>query len=213
MILLLSRQENSMKLAATLLATIRAALQAALSVTWRWCSASGRWVADVARATASIPGALIGSLFGSAQLPPAPEPDSEDVDAVRRALDTLAERRRNIDVHDHFLRHTDTIGEIVLAYASASEEERLEMDLDALPEHVRIWLLTRTEADLKKLAAAGPAKCGLVAAGKRSGIVGIQPPDPDQPMAPEPVVRRLDADEFFARIARAKGVHERSPLH
>jgi nucleotide-binding universal stress UspA family protein len=201
-----------MRLASILTAIIRAAVQAA-SFTWRWCTVSGRWVADVARAAASVPGALIGGLFGSAPLPPAPEPSSESADAVKNALDTLTERRRKIDMQDQILRHSDPLGETIHAYASASEDERLDMDLDALPEHVRVWLLTRTEADLKKLAAAGPVKCGLVAAGKRSGIVGIEPPDPDQPMAPEPVVRRLDADEFFARIARAKGIYERSPLH
>jgi hypothetical protein len=201
-----------MKLASILATIIRAAVQAA-SFTWRWCAASGRWVADVARTTASIPGALVGSLFGGAQLPPPPEESSENVDAVRSALDTLAERRRNIDMHDHFLRHSDPLGEIVHAFASASEDERIEMDLDALPDHVRTWLLTRKEADLKKLAAAGPAKCGLVAAGKRSGIVGLEPPDPAQEGLLEPVPGSAEANTFFAQIARAKGVHERPPFH
>ncbi|MXQ10440.1 hypothetical protein [Microvirga makkahensis] len=116
-------------------------------------------------------------------------------------------------MHDQMMRRSDPVGETIHAYASASEDGRLDMDLDALPDHVRVWLLTRKDADLKKLAAAGPVKCGLVAAGKRSGIVGIEPPDPDQPMSPEPVVRRLDVDELFARIAKAKGVHGRVPMH
>ncbi|WP_457091107.1 hypothetical protein [Microvirga sp. P5_D2] len=146
-------------------------------------------------------------------MPPAPEPTSESADAVKDALDTLAERRRKIDVQDQMMRRSDPVGETIHAYAAASEDERLEMDLDPLPDHVRVWLLTRKETDLKRLAAAGPVKCGLVAAGKRSGIVGIEPPDPDQPVSPEPVVRRLDADELFARIAKAKGIHGRVPMH
>jgi hypothetical protein len=202
-----------MKLAATILAAIRRILEATVSTTWRWCTVSGRWVADVIRAAASIPGALIGTFFGNAQLPPAPQPDCDGVDAVRSALDSLADRRRQIDMHDQMMRHTDSIGEIIHAYASASEDERLDMDLDALPDYVRVWLLTRKEADLKRLAAAGPVKCGLVAAGKRPGIIGIEPPDPDQQISPRPVVKRLDTDELFARIARAKGIHERSPPH
>ncbi|MPR12077.1 hypothetical protein [Microvirga tunisiensis] len=202
-----------MKLVATILATIRTILQATVSTMWRWCTVSSRWVTDVIRATASIPGALLGGLFGKAQLPPAPEPASGDGDAVRNALETLSERRRQIEAQNQMVRRSDFIGEIIHAYASASEDQRLDMDLDALPPHVRVWLLTRKESDLTKLAAAGPVKCGLVAAGKRSGIVGLEPPDPDQPISPEPVVRRLDADELFARIARAKGVHGRVPMH
>ena len=202
-----------MRFVAAILAMIRSAVQAALSVTWHWCARTGKWVGEATQVAASLPGSLIGSLFGSATLPPAPEPSSESVDAVKNALDTLAERRRKIDMQDQMARRSDPVGETIHAYAAASEDERLGMDLDALPEHVQVWLLTRKEADLKRLAAAGPVKCGLVAAGKRSGIVGIEPPDPDQPMSPEPVVRRLDADELFARIARAKGVHGRVPTH
>jgi hypothetical protein len=202
-----------MKFVATFLAMIRSAMQAVLSVTWHWCSRTGKWVAKATQAAASLTGSLIGSLFGSAALPPAPEPSSESSDAVKTALNTLAERRRSIDMHDQMARRSDPVGEVIHAYASASEDERLDMDLDVLPNHVRIWLLTRKESDLKRLAAAGPVKCGLVAAGKRSGIVGIEPADPDQPMSPEPVVRRLDADELFARIARAKGGHERVSMH
>jgi hypothetical protein len=202
-----------MRFVAAIFAMIRSAVQAALSVTWRWCARTGKWVAKASQAAASLPGSLIGSLFGSAPLPPAPEPSSEGVDAVKDALDTLAERRRKIDAQDQMARRSDPVGEAIHAYASASEDERLDMDLDALPEHVRVWLLTRKEADLKKLATAGPVKCGFIAAGKRSGIVGIEPPDLDHRMSPAPVVSRLDADELFARIAKAKGVHERSPLH
>jgi hypothetical protein len=188
-------------------------MQAVLSVTWRWCARTGKWVAKATQAAASLPGSLIGGLFGSGPLPPAPEPSLESADAVKNALDTLADRRRKIDMQDQMMRRSDPVGETIHAYASASEDERLDMDLDALPEHVRVWLLTRKEAELKKLTAAGPVKCGLIATGKRSGIVGIEPPDPDQPMSPEPVVKRLDVDEFFARIARAKGVHGRVPMH
>lgn len=201
-----------MRLAAVLAAIFRAVAQAA-SFTWRWCATSGRWIVDTARVTASIPGAFLGSFFGGGQMPPAPEPTSESADAVRDALDTLAERRRKIDVQDQMMRRSDPVGETIHAYAAASEDERLEMDLDALPDHVRVWLLTRKEADLKRLATAGPVKCGLVAAGKRSGIVGIESPDPDHRMSPAPVERRLGADELFARIARAKGVHGRVPMH
>jgi hypothetical protein len=93
--------------------------------------------------------------------PPAPQLISDDGDAVRYAFDTLTERRRRIDTHDQMMRRSDSIGETIHAYAFASEDERLYMDLDARPDHVRIWLLTRKEADPKKTAAAGPVKCGL----------------------------------------------------
>jgi hypothetical protein len=202
-----------MRFVAAILTMIRSAVQAALSVTWQWCAKTGKWVGKATQVAASLPGLLIGSLFGSAPLPPAPEPSSESADAVKNALDTLTERRRKIDMQDQMARRSDPVGETIHAYAAASEDERLHMDLDALPKHVRVWLLTRKEADLKRLAAAGPVKCGLIAAGKRSGVVGIEPPDSDQPMSPESVVRRLDADELFDRIARAKGVHGRVPMH
>jgi len=202
-----------MRFLTKILTIIRTAVQSALSVAWHWCARTGKWVAEVARVTTSLPESLIGSLFGSAPALPAPEPNSESADADKNALDTLADRRRKIDIQNQVMRRSDPVGEIVHAYASASEDERLDMDLDVLPEHVRVWILTRSEVDLKRLAAAGPVKCGLIAAGKRSGIVGIEPPDADRPILPNPVVRRLDTNEFFARIARAKGAHKRPQTH
>jgi hypothetical protein len=62
------------------------------------------------------------------------------------------------------------MGGIIHSFASASAEERPDINLEDLSEHVRDWLLAFDEGDLRMMAKACPVRCGRVASGKRSGI-------------------------------------------
>jgi hypothetical protein len=147
----------------------------------RWCGKAGTYIVDrtvegslyalettrqliyaggqVAGAVASIPGGVIGGIFGGGGSIPAP-PEGVDeiehdrrIEAVKGALrqrevQTAAASRANL------LRHSDVLGEIVHGYAAADPVARLALDLDMLPPHVRTWLVSRSEQELRKLAAA-----------------------------------------------------------
>jgi len=196
---------------------------------------TARWAGDLTGKIASVPGALIGGFLGGTGegggIPhPAPKVRRAGKD-VQSALDALISRRENADFAGAMAnsqrivdgsalmhRHKENIGEIVHAYAEAGSIARYEIDLDPLPEHVRTWLLTLSEKDLQRLAAAGPEKCGLAAMGKRTGLVGLESPaKPDgatynQELGCNPEIEaRVLADMgvrgvLGARIARAKGV-------
>lgn len=86
-----------------------------------------------------------------------------------------------------------TLGGHVHAYAAA--HDRLTYDLSAVPDELAVTLLSMSDRELSVLAAAGPETCGLWAAGRRCGIVGLprisetEPaaaPEPDVASAPSP---------------------------
>ena len=196
----------------------------------------GRLVGNTFTAAASVPGKVVSTLLGGggAAIPhPAPQnaaPRSDVADAVsalqarRQSSDVLAASRQVLDGSSLMRHQTKAMGSVVHAYAQAGRDARYGIDLDTLPEHVRDWLLTRSEDDLQRLADAGPAKCGLAAMGKRSGIVGLElpgepwsapgyaehlgyRPEVGASIAAQMGVRDLLADRnaLGSRIARAKG--------
>jgi len=185
-----------------LMAIIRAIVQS-LSQAFRWCRKAGAYVVDrsvkasaatveatseVLEATAelgaqaaSIPGRLIGGLLGGGGGVPVPPPGDDDAAHERRMLDVkkatqALEAGRQPQPKPALMRPRDMFGEIVHAYAAADPVARLALDLDMLPPHLRTWLVSLGDKELRKLAAAGPEACGEVASGRRR-IVGIAVPE------------------------------------
>lgn len=64
-------------------------------------------------------------------------------------------------------------GAVVHAYATA--DDRAAVDLSPLTAAQVGWLLSLSDADLARLAQAGPKACDRAADGKRSGVVGLTP--------------------------------------
>jgi hypothetical protein len=196
---------------------------------------TAKWAGDLTGKVASLPGALIGGFLGGTGgggggIPHPARKEQRAKKDVQTALNALRARRKNaglagvmsksqqiVDGSSLMRRHQEEMGEIVHAYAKAGSIERFEIDLDPLPQHVRRWLLTRSEKDLQRLAAAGLEKCGLAAMGKRTGLIGLElPAKPDaatynQELGCTPEIEaRVLTDMgargvLGARIARAKG--------
>lgn len=61
----------------------------------------------------------------------------------------------------------------IYAYAIGDADERAAFDLDSLPDHVGLSLLSLSEAQLAKLTAAGPTACGRWGLGERTGLVDV----------------------------------------
>ena len=66
-------------------------------------------------------------------------------------------------------------GAVVHSYAAAAPQDRATVDLSPLTSAQMMWLLSLSDADLARLAQAGPRACDRAAAGKRSGIIGLVP--------------------------------------
>ncbi|MFC4171513.1 hypothetical protein ACFOYU_05500 [Microvirga sp. GCM10011540] len=220
----------------TALATIMRAVARAMRTTLHWCTKTSTWIAettmdaaawtaektvdlttaavDTGVAAVRAPGVLLSSLVGGGVAMPAPvaqeaahERRMQDVGA---AVEALQQRRKAIQSQE-LMRPQDLIGEIVYRFASATGRERYDVDLEMLPPHIRSWLLSRDESTLQRLAAAGPAKCGLVGSGRRSGLVGIDGPEAPE-LDPEPVMKRAAIEPYMqnstrvGRIAAAKAL-------
>ena len=179
----------------------------------------GRLIGNTFTAAASVPGKVVSTLLGGggAAIPhPAPQnaaPRSDVADAVsalqarRQSSDVLAASRQVLDASSLMRHQTKAMGAVVHAYAQAGRDARYGIDLDTLPEHVRDWLLTRSEDDLQRLADAGPAKCGLATMGKRSGIVGLELPG--EPWSAPGYAEQLGyRPEVGASIAAQMGVRD-----
>ncbi|MBX3576206.1 MAG: hypothetical protein KF723_03280 [Rhizobiaceae bacterium] len=111
--------------------------------------------------------------------PPAATPASV-MDRFESALDRKIERTHT-PVSD--------IGAAVHQYASARDPYiRGAVDLTCLSAAQAGWLMGLSDADLERLAAAGPVACQRAVTGKRSGIVGL----PE--MRPAGVVEAVPAD-------------------
>jgi hypothetical protein len=185
-------------------------------------------------AAAAIPGAVARGLAGGGGMaaPPAlqtqPDPGMAD---VRDALADLALQRE-------MLRHAHKVAtprgtapesdgsleaRFVHRYAMATRDERDEMDVEQLPEHLQSWLLSLDERQLLKLATSGVQVCERVIAGRRTGIVGLPIPDETdyEPLPPRDATAGMsigavlrDRDALGSRVAAAKGRRaEREPLH
>lgn len=102
--------------------------------------------------------------------------------------DTYHDSLRRETANDHAL--TSDCGLAVHQYANAADPGiRSAVDLGGLDRTQMNWLLTLSDSDLAKLAAAGPKACGLAVAGRRCGIVGLPLPQP----VPAVVVDRHEA--------------------
>lgn len=71
---------------------------------------------------------------------------------------------------------SNSIGEVVYAYASASPADRPAISLAGVPTHVQDWLLALPELDLRRLAIAGRTACQQASEGARCGVIGIKYP-------------------------------------
>lgn len=99
------------------------------------------------------------------------------------------------------------IGVVVHQYASADAPGvRSAVDLSGLNPAQTDWLLSLADEHLRKLARAGPRACELAVCGRRSGIIGLPIPEPENAVSeisgPHPV-RDLIADRIRARSRRA----------
>lgn len=107
-------------------------------------------------------GRMLG--YGSPQVPPqAPSgPTPEDI-------------LSRLDARHEFPVPDRSPGAVVHSYAAAAPQERATVDLSPLSNSQMMWLLSLSDADLARLAQAGPKACDRAAAGKRSGVVGLVP--------------------------------------
>ncbi|WP_114945884.1 hypothetical protein [Microvirga calopogonii] len=171
--------------------------------------------ADLVGKAASIPGRLVGGLLGgggaSLPMPHVSEDAAHDrrVAQVEKATAALQASRaataQPIPRTAGPLSPRSLIGELVHAYAQADPVERLALDLDMLPPHIRSWLIACDERTLERLARIGPEACGEFAAGKRR-IVGIERPDGagTDLVDVDLVMAQSAAAPYLRRIADAK---------
>lgn len=100
------------------------------------------------------------------------------------------------------------IGVTVHRYAAASTAERALVDLSALSETQRDWLLTMSDDDLSRLATLNAYMCEKAALGKRCGVVGLPllRRIPEQPV----IVRDRQETPFALRMRAMKEVYRPS---
>ncbi|MBP0439921.1 hypothetical protein [Tianweitania sediminis] len=113
---------------------------------------------------------ILGGLFGGG----APElPSTEFEEVVDEQVEEL---RQDLSVKRQPQAPTPTgLGGRVYAYASADYSARSSCDLDGIPDHVALTLLSLSRRELARLATAGPAVCGRWAKGEKTGLVGVPP--------------------------------------
>jgi hypothetical protein len=114
----------------------------------------------------------IARLLGRSS-PPMPEPYIPETSA-----DDVLDAYR-----DRFMRESEPAGyasdagRAVHQYAAASDPwVRGAVDISGLTPAQTDWLLGLKDADLERLAKAGPKACDLAARGRRCGVVGLPVP-------------------------------------
>jgi hypothetical protein len=117
-------------------------------------------------------------IFGNGRLNPAnwsnqPRQNAESVAAS--ALEAVQKRQIQKAAAKEGAK-IPSYGDVVHGYASAAKEMRPLVELSSLPQHIKRWLLTVNDTDLKRLAAAGPTACQRAASGKKCGVVGLHLP-------------------------------------
>lgn len=115
-----------------------------------------------------LPQRLLGAVFGGRGGAPEPAPYEEAVE------EQIEELRETMEAPaDGPGIAAATLGERVHAYVAGDREARNAYDMDQLPEHVGIALLTMPEGARLRLAQAGKDVCGRWALGERTGLVGV----------------------------------------
>lgn len=114
-----------------------------------------------------LPLRALGFIIGGKGAP-APAPFEEAVDEQLEELRDAMEAPQ-----DRPGIAAATLGERVYAYVAGDCEARDAYDMDQLPEHVGIALLTLPEGARLRLAQAGKDVCGRWALGERTGLVGV----------------------------------------
>jgi len=118
----------------------------------------------------------IGSLFGRGAAPAMPSPEFEELvdgqaDKLRQELESSPEAEPD---------PVTSLGARIHAYAAADADGRAGFDFDGVPDDVALALVSLTEVQLARLAAAGPVVCGRWARGERTGLVGVPLPTPQK---------------------------------
>lgn len=108
----------------------------------------------------------LGFLFGRRGQPALPYEDAVEAE-VEELKEELASEAQAPSLA------AQTLGEKVHRYVSGDRQARDAYDMNQLPEHVGITLLTLPESARILLAKAGPEKCGRWALGERTGLVGV----------------------------------------
>lgn len=128
--------------------------------------------------------------------PPRATPEAV-MDRYESALDRAISRDHE-PVHD--------AGAAVHQYAAAADPYvRGAVDLTCLSDVQVGWLLGLSDAELSRLASAGPLACQKAITGRRSGIVGL--PEMEPPAAAEPAVdpRERVREALRERIQDSRG--------
>lgn len=122
---------------------------------------------------------LICKLFGR------PGPAMPSAGSLPRTTNDVADTYRDSYAREveAGLAYASDLGRAVHQYATADDPGvRCAVDLAGLDLDQMGWLLSLSDDDLQRLAAAGPKACELAVTGKRSGIVGLSVPEPRPPV-------------------------------
>lgn len=151
-------------------------------------AAIGRLTVDVVKGLRNDVARLLGRSGEQVPAHYVPETSVSDV------LDEYRDRHVRELATDH--GHVGDVGRTVHQYAIApGPDVRCAVDLSSLTPVQIDWLLGLRDADLARLAKAGPRACDLAARGKRSGLVGLPMPD-DRPSG-QGVVRAEDRGDLI----------------
>lgn len=153
-------------------------------------AAIGRLTVDVVKGLRNDVARLLGRSGEQVPAHYVPETSVSDV------LDEYRDRHVRELATDH--APVGHVGRAVHQYASApGPDVRCAVDLSGLTPVQVDWLLGLRDADLARLAKAGPRACDLAARGRRSGLVGLPTPD-DRPSG-QGVVRAEDRGDLILR--------------
>lgn len=122
----------------------------------------------------------LGALFGRRAAPAMPSPEFEELvdeqsEELRQELDAVPEAAP---------APVTSLGARIHAYAGGSADGRARFDFDGVPDDVALTLVSLTEVQLGRLAAAGPVACARWALGEKTGLVGVPAPAMPPPTAP-----------------------------
>lgn len=144
--------------------------------------------------------ALLAAIFGKKALSLARALATVTTDDVMRDYRDATEEQ-----FDFARKAASELGNTVHRYATVSSAERALVDLAALSDTQRDWLLTMSDENLSRLATLNAYACERAASGKKCGIVGLP-----VPALPEPSVivrEKRDETPFALRMRAIKDVY------